>query len=219
MQLSEIFPEESLRRKLGDDLTVIRRSRRELAEISALKPNCMVEIGGGAWDRYVQAHPRCDAQALASYFDQGNPKLYLAMERHIGRKVLHDIHYTVVEVEGEQLEEKKAAELLLAVTYPGVLRISDVTYANPYKPILEREQRFRFQHYEGLGLFPETLERCEAYCLANGLHEITLAAAYIDLVPFFQRFGFAVEDTPAGRIYLEMEEGIPMSKTVHAIAV
>lgn len=214
MKLSEIFPEESLREKFKQEIRIVHRDRSKLAEIVKIKPSCMAEIGGGAWDRYVQSNPNCDPQALAEYFQRNDPKIYLAMERHTGLKVLKEISFTVAEVVDESLKDCGAAELLLAVSYPGVLRISDVTFCNPYQEIPQDQRKYRFQYYKGLGLFPELMKNCEQYCLEHGIKEITLAAAYIDLVPFFEQHGFAVEDTPAGRAFLEFKEGIPMVKAL-----
>ncbi len=140
------------------------------------------------------------------------------MERHTGIRVLSDIAYTIAEVEDIQLEKKCAAEVLLAVIYPNVLRISDVTFCNPYQEIFEKERRYRFQYYKGLGLFPELLVNCESYCQEHAIHEITLCAAYIDLVPFFEKHGFRVDDTPAGKIAVEVKEGIPMTKVLQNAA-
>ena len=134
------------------------------------------------------------------------------MERHTGLRVLLDICYATADVQDDALEDRQCGELLLAVTWPNVLRISDVTFANPYKPISETERKYKFQNFKGLGLFSELLENCKKYCNEVGINEITLAAAYIDLVPFFENHGFSVEDTPAGRAFLEYKEGIPMHK-------
>jgi|GEM_PF-814533 len=214
MNLPDIFPEESIRKKFAKEVLVITRNREKLSEIASLKSSCMSEIGGGAWDRYVQQNPSCNPQALASYFREGSPKIYLAMERHTGLKVLKEICYITADVQDDELEERQCSELLLAVTWPNVLRISDVTFANPYEPIPDSERKYRFQYFKGLGLFPELLENCKKYCAKNSIQEITLAAAYIDIVPFFESHGFSVEDTPAGRAFLEYKEGIPMHKVL-----
>ncbi|WP_108126732.1 hypothetical protein [Saccharospirillum mangrovi] len=214
MNLSDIFPKESISKKFNSEISIQERGRKNLNEIANLKTGCMVEIGGGAWDRYVQQNPSCDPRALGSFFDDGSPKLYLAMERLTGLKVLKDILYTTAHVIDESLEDTLCAELLLAVTWPNVLRISDVTFINPYGPIPETERQYHYQDYKGLGLFPELLENCEKFCSENDIPEITLSAAYIDLVPFFESYGFMVEDTPAGRAYLELEAGIPMHKVL-----
>lgn len=212
MKLSDIFPQESIKRKFDKEISITTRTRKNLAEIAALKSNCMAEIGGGAWDRYVHQNPNCDSQALAQFFRDASPKICLAMERHTGLQVLKDICYTTAEVKDQNLEGKQCGELLLAVTWPNVLRISDVTFADPYKPISEIDKKYRFQNFKGLGLFQELLDNCEKYCKQEGIPEITLSAAYIDLVPFFERYGFSVENTPAGKAYLEYKEGIPMHK-------
>ena len=136
------------------------------------------------------------------------------MERLTGLKVLNDICYITAEVQDEDLDEKQCAELLLAVTWPNVLRISDVTFANPYKPISDIERKYRFQNFKGLGLFSELLDNCLHYCVQKGIPEITLSAAYIDLIPLFEAHGFSIEDTPAGRAFLEYKEGIPMHKVL-----
>lgn len=214
MNLTDIFPGSSIRSKFASDLSIIQRGRKKLSEIANIKSACMAEMGGGAWDRYVQENPDCDPQALADYFNENSPKIYLAMERQTGLKVLNDISYTTAHVLDDDLEENLCSEVLLAVTWPNVLRISDVTFANPYAPIPASKRKFRFQHYKGLGLFPEFLSNCEKYCLEKGISEITLAAAYIDLVSFFEGYGFTVEDTPAGRAFLEYKEGIPMHKVI-----
>jgi hypothetical protein len=215
MLLSEIFPESSIKSKFKNDVRITKRDRSKLGEISKLKKGCMVEIGGGAWDQYVRANPNCNPQTLSEYFQRQDPKLYLAMERHTGLKVLHDIFYTVAEVEDPLLEEKLAAELLVAVTYPNVLRISDVTFCDPYNKIPDTELKYKFQHYKGLNLFAELMGNCEKFCNANNLKEISLAAAYVDLVPFFKKYGFEIDDTPAGRMAIQVGEGIPMSKPVN----
>ena len=214
MKLFDIFPAASLQSKFTAPVKVTHRDRTKLAEIARLKPDCMVEMGAGAWDRYVQAHPKCDPQALASYFQRSDPKLYLGMERYTGETVLRDISYTVAEVEDRGLEDACAAQLLLAVTYPHVLRISDVTFCNVYQKIAEKDRRYQHQLYQGLGLFPEMLENCKLYCREHAIGEITLCAADIDLVPFFRMHGFMVDDTQAGRIALEAGLGIPMTKAI-----
>ncbi len=214
MKLTEIFPEESFRAKFDADVRIETRDKSKLKEISLLKSSCMAEIGGEAWDRYIQLNPEADSQALAEFFQRNDAKIYLAMERHTGIDVLRDLSYTIARVADDKLPEESKSELLLAVTYPNVLRISDVTFANPYNPIAPSERKYRFQHYEGLGFFQELIHRCEEYCRQYGINEITLAAAYIDLVPFFESYGFQIEDTPAGRAYLKMREGIPMVKIV-----
>lgn len=214
MNLSDIFPQESIKNKFDKEVFIKIKSRKNLPEIASLKSSCMAEIGGGAWDRYVHQNPNCDPQALAQLFREGSPKIYLAMERHTGLRVLKDICYTTAEVQDEELGETQCGELLLAVTWPNVLRISDVTFANPYKPISEADRKYRFQNFKGLGLFQELLANCEKYCSKEGIPEITLAAAYIDLVPFFEAHGFSVEDTPAGKAFLEYKEGIPMHKVL-----
>ncbi len=214
MKLSKIFPGKSLREKYKQEIKIVHRDRLKLGEIVKIKPACIAEIGGGAWDKYVQYNPKCDPQALAKYFQRNDPKIYLAMERHTGLKVLKEISYSVAEVVDEALEDCCAAELLLAVSYPGVLRISDVKFCNLYQEIPEAQRKYRFQYYKGLRLFPELMKNCEEYCIEHGIKEITLSAAYIDLVPFFEEHGFAVEDTPAGRASLEFKVGIPMVKVL-----
>jgi hypothetical protein len=214
MQLSEVFPAEALRAKFAQPVMIKHMGRSQLAEISAQKPKSMIEMGGGAWDRYVQANPGCNPLALASYFQREDPKLYLGMERHIQAKVLHDISFTVARVDDETLTNKCAGELLLAVTYPGVLRISDITFADVYKPIPERTRRYQFQDFKGLGLLPALIENCVEYCQDNNIARITLAAADVDLMTLFKRYGFEVEDTPAGRMALQTQIGIPMARAV-----
>lgn len=214
MSLTDIFPQKLIENKFDKKVLIKVRSRKDLPEIAALKPLHMVEIGGGAWDRYVHQNPNCDAQALAKFFRENSPKIYLAMERHTGLQVLKDICYTTAEVQDEALNKNQCGELLLAVTWPNVLRISDVTFANPYKPISEADKKYRYQNFKGLGLFTELLDNCEKYCNKASISEITLTAADIDLVPFFEIHGFSVEDTPAGKASLEYKIGIPMHKVL-----
>lgn len=218
MTLFNIFPESSFRKTIGRPISIIRRDRTRLGEIAQTKPGCMVEMGGAAWDRYVRANPKCNSQALAEFFKRNDPKIYLAMERHTGIRVLSDIAYMVAEIEDDQLEEKCAADVLLAVIYPNVLRISDVTFRNPYQEIPEEKRIYRFQYFNGLGLFTEFLVNCESYCREHAIHEITLCAAYIDLVPFFEKHGFRVDDTPAGKIAVGAKMGIPMTKALRNAA-
>lgn len=214
MKLFDIFPTASLKSKFACPISVTHRDRTKLAEIARLKPDCMVEMGAGAWDRYVQAHPKSDPQALAAYFQRSDPKLYLGMERHTGETVLRDISFTVAEVEDDGLKDACAAQLLLAVTYPQVLRISDVTFCDVYQKIAEKDRHYKHQLYQGLDLFPEMLKNCILYCHEHVIREITLCAADIDLVPFFKMHGFMVDDTQAGRIALEAGLGIPMTKPI-----
>jgi hypothetical protein len=214
VNLSDIFPRESIENIFDVGVLIKTRTRKDLPEISLLKSSCMVEIGGGVWDRYVHKNPHCDPQALAPFFRDRSPKIYLAMERHTGLRVLKDICYTTADIKDDKLNETQCGELLLAVTWPNLLRISDVTFANPYKSIPDADKRYKFQNFKGLGLFPELLKNCENYCNTEGVSEITLSAAYIDLVPFFEAYGFSVEDTPAGKASLEYMQGIPMHKVM-----
>ena len=212
MNLLDILPEASIRQKFTNDIDIKVRDRKKIAEIANLKSSCMVEIGSGAWDRYVRKYPNVDKLALAQYFTEQSPKLYLGMERYTGLKVLKDILYVTVDIVDEKIENPQCAELLLALIWPNVLRISDVTFVDPYEPIPKSERRYHFQYYKGLGLFQELLRNCENYCRKKGILEITLSAAHEDLVPFFESHGFHVEDTPLGLASLESGVGIPMHK-------
>lgn len=212
MNLSDIFPEASIRDKFSAEVSITSRDRTKLKEIVHLKRGCMVEIGGSIWDRYVQQNPDCNPQALASFFAARSPKIYLAVERHTGLKVLKDILYISADIVDDALKHTQCAQLLLAITWPNVLRISEVSFTNPYAPIPASEKKYLFQDFKGLGLFPELLKNCEQYCLENNVPEMTLAAAYIDLVPFFESHGFSVEDTLVGRNTLKQKRGIPMRK-------
>jgi hypothetical protein len=212
MQLAEIFPHASIEEFFTSPVKITQRNRSKIAEIAKLKSGCMLEIAGGAWDRFVTENPKCDRQALSDHFQKGNTKTYLAMERLTGLKVLHDISYTTAEIEDPTAQEGLVSELLLAVVYPGALRISDVTFRNTHAPILEMQPEAQFRKYKGLGLLPELLARCEEFCRINGLSEILLTAAYSGLLPLFKKHGFIVENTYAAKIALQYGIGIPMTK-------
>ena len=163
MNLSSVFPAEPLRAKFSQTVLIEQWDKSELAKIATLKNESIFEIGAQAWDRYVAAHQDCDPQALSKYFKEQDSRLYLRMERQIRSKVLIDISYTLATVEDDAHLSRCAGELLLAIAHPGVLCISDVTFANVYMPIPDKERRHPFQFFKGLGLLPILIDNCSVF--------------------------------------------------------
>jgi hypothetical protein len=218
MHLSSVFPAEPLRAKFSQSVLIEHWDKSQLAKIATLKKVSIFEIGAGAWDRYVASNQDCDPQALSKYFQEQDSKLYLAMERQIRSKVLIDISYTFATIEDDAPLSRCVSELLLAIVHPGVLCISDVTFANVYAPMPDNERRYPFQSFKGLGLLPILIDNCSAFCRAHGISQITLTAADAGLMNLFQSYGFKVADTPAGRLGLRTHTGIPMTRKVERLA-
>jgi GNAT superfamily N-acetyltransferase len=215
MKLNEIYPKEQVVEKVTTKNVIFHEiGLSNIDEIVKKKESCMFELGGGIWDKYVQVTPDVDPMVLAHHFQTSNPYLYKEASIVIGTDTIKDIAYTFTEVNDPKTKYSKFSELLIAVLYPNILHISDIEFSNPSEPIAEKDRKYTFQAFKGLGLFGQLISNCIDYCKQEKIDRICLTAADIDLVPLFEKHGFTVDDTPTGRHGMEHGGSIPMTKLV-----
>lgn len=213
MRLNEIFPEGLIKAKVNlNDVIFHQIGMENIEEIVKLKKNCMFELGGTIWDKYIQVTPNEDPMILAAHFQNLNPYLFEEASKIIGEKTIQDISYTYAEVNDPAVEHRIFSQLLIAVLFRGILHISDVDFSHPLHEIPDQDRKYTFQSHKGLGLFGDLMSNCIAFCEKEGLNKICLTAASINLVQFFEKYGFLVDDTPTGRFGMAHGGSIPMSK-------
>ena len=213
MKLNEIFPKELVKNKVGiDDIIFHQYDSENIDEIIELKYSCMFELGATIWDKHIQATPNENKILLGPHFQTCNPYLFREASKIIGDDTIKDISYTYAETKDNSVAHTKFSQLLIAVLCQNILHISDIEFANPLHLIPEQDRKFTFQSHKGLGLFGELISNCITYCKQESLSKICLTAANIDLVPFFEKHGFSVDDSPTARIGMEYGGSIPMSK-------
>jgi predicted GNAT family N-acyltransferase len=216
MKLNDIYPKELVAERVGISNVIFHEIGLEkIDEIVKKKGSCMFELGGGIWDKYVQATPSIDPMFLAQHFQDGNPYLYKEASKVIGAEAIKDIVYTYTEVNDPNASYSNFSELLIAVLHPNILHISDVEFSNPNEPIPEKDRKYTFQIFKGLGLFGQLITNCIEFCKQGNIDRICLTAADIDLVPLFQHYGFTVDDTETGRHGTAHGGSIPMTKLVY----
>lgn len=213
MKLKDIYPQDLVENKVNlDDVTFHQFGMEKIDEIVRIKKSCMFELGGTIWDKYIQTTPDVNPMSLATHFQNSNPYLFEEASKIIGEKTIQDISYTYAEVNDSAVEHKIFSQLLVAVLHKGILHISDVEFSHPLYEIPEKDRKFTFQTHKGLGLFDDLIFNGVAFCEQEGLNKICLTAANIDLVQFFEKYDFSVDDTPTGRFGMEHGGSIPMSK-------
>lgn len=214
LMLKDIVPLPQLRERFGDDLTVEMFDREKLSKIIKDKPLGMHALGGNIWNRIVTREWNdVDPMQLRAYFQRQDPKLHSAISRVIGENAIRDI-LMVRAWKGVPRKANLVMELMVADVYRNELHLGDVTFCDPERPIAPADRTYKLQSHKGLGLLGVLIDNMDAYARARGYEYLTLTAAYADLVPLFQRHGFAVEDTMAGRIGLEAGKSIPMERAV-----
>ena len=215
MKLNEIFPKELVKAKVGiDDIIFHQFDEKNIDDIVKMKDSCMFELGGTIWDKHIQVTPNENPMILGPHFQTGNPYLFKEASKIIGEDTIKDISYTYAETKNPSIGHSKFSQLLIAVLHQNILHISDIEFSHPLHEIPEQDRKFTFQSHKGLGLFGDLISNCITFCKQESLNKICLTAANIDLVPFFEKHGFSVDDSPTGRLGMEHGGSIPMSKAL-----
>jgi predicted GNAT family N-acyltransferase len=215
VKLNDIFPKESIVSRVGlDDVIFHELGMGNIDAIAKMKNHCMFELGGTIWDKHIQVTPDENPMVLGPHFQAANPYLFKEASKIIGEDTIKDISYTYTEIKNSDVKHSKFSELLIAVLHQDILHISDIEFSHPMQEIPEKNRKYTFQSHKGLGLFKELISNCVAFCQQENLHRICLTAADIDLVPFFEKHGFLVDDTPTGHGGMERGGSIPMTKAL-----
>lgn len=212
MNLGDVYPVDSLKRKFEKEVNIEYYGMDDIEEIVKLEPGCLFEIGANAWMHYVVSGAKVNPQKLSKYFDEQDPLIFRRVEKVMKRKTLQDIVLIHAHVDDNSLERDICGQLLLALTYPNNLHISDVEFSNPYEPVATADQSYVYHNYRSLGLFSELLSNIMRLCQENKISKVTLSAASRDQVPYFEKHGFSVEDTDFAIHALEANSGIPMER-------
>jgi hypothetical protein len=211
--LNAVLPKSQLVERFGKELILEEYGRDDLVSITRQKPESMHGIGASVWNRIVNRrwYP-VDPRVFSKQFDEHDPRLPQAISRLLGTKVIRDIYY-VKGWKGTKTDSALVVELLVALVYRNDLYLADVTFVNPDQPISEG-QGFAFQTHKGLGLLPTLLANMQKKAEELGCEQLTLQAATRDQMNLFSKHGFAVEDSPLGRVGLESGVAIPMERDV-----
>ena len=215
MKLSELITASSLP-NFGHKLEATHVGSDNFVHATKLAKKSMATLGLAVWDRYTQRNPEVNLQEIALHGDLQSPELYKVVEGLIGEKAILDLHYSRFNVADPELDYNKLAELFVAILYPNVLHIGDVEFSDPYQPIEVSNRKYQYQHYKGLGLFPELMSNCIGYATEHDIAEICLVAASADLIPLFQKHGFTVDDSLVAQAGIQSGMSIPMTRKTDA---
>ncbi|HHQ6559108.1 TPA: hypothetical protein ACSTJ0_003730 [Serratia fonticola] len=208
MELYNIFPKNEVFDYFNGNVIVNTYGIEDINEIIKLKPDSVFQTGGRSWDRYVHMNDYKNPKLLKQHFINRNPLLYKEVERVVGERCLNDISYVNAVVSDPELPDPMSAELLIASIYPNELHIADIQLLDPYQPI--NPQKYDFQPYKGLGILNIVIDNCIKYCLENKIGLLTLVAANKELISVFERHGFNVENSPSGKLGMQLNMSIPM---------
>lgn len=212
--VDDLLPKEAIIGRFSRPVVFDDFGAEQLNEIFLRKPASMFELGLTVWTHHLEIDREMDPYALAQFVDRDDPRLIHHIADLIGQPVLHDIQYSVGHVQDSQLSDTVAAEILAAFVYPNYLHISDIQFSNPYEPISEGRRRYQFKRFTGLNLFGELLDKTLAVGRDIGATHLSLTAAGADLLPFFQRFGFEVENNAAGSAGVANGTSTPMRRAL-----
>jgi hypothetical protein len=205
--LENILPRERILERFPDaNEQIIGRNLRQL---EAEQPDKMHAMALHQWDRITRWGPvHVDMFSIAPYADGERNGTVKFVSNKIGKPLIQDVvyqHFTVM----RQAEEFTVAEFMLAQLYPNELHLADIEFSNPDRPLAEPLPQ---QGFEGLGLLKHTMPRIVDTGIELGCRAITLTAANARIRSIFERYGFTVSDTHAGRAAIAegFEIGVPL---------
>lgn len=207
MHLRDILPLELIKQTLGSQYNYKIRYFRDLESIlqnSGLK-GIFFENCASSWHNHcVKNQVPKEQYQIGESFNADNKILYKQIEQRVGALIFDDLIATKVFIDDNPTP---VAELFLSTTLKGPLKIHDVCFQNIFKP----KEKYTLQKYEGLNAFSQLIINAKLYCTQHGINQISLTAANIDLIPFFESHGFIVEDSEVARIGISvLKAGIPM---------
>lgn len=203
--LEDMIPLKEVKEKLGSDHFYEIHVETNLNKIIKNSPNTLFLLASNAWHNYCEKNnlPN-DQRVLGEVFSVENHYLFNDIERRIGQRIFDEILLSEVTISGSS---DPIITLELSAKYNEELLIMDVSFQNIFKP----KSRFEFQQFEGLNMFGALLEKLKTYCEEYKIPRITLQAVNVELVDFFEKFDFVIEDSElAKRAYKEWGYSIPM---------
>jgi hypothetical protein len=205
MELRDIIPAKEIQAKFAEPLTITEYGLVNLDRIIATAPGDVHSTALNVWNRIVQNKLKpVNPKALAKWVMEEDPHLFKKIKQLIGKRVLVDAAYFSAEFHGDRV-----AKVILFRVFPNNLHLSSVFFRDPAAP-LPAAERMKYRTHKGLGLLPTLIAKMRIYAVENGIEYLTLTAAAGDLVPLFEKHGFAVEDNDMGRFCLKTGVCIPM---------
>lgn len=207
MQLKDILPLELIQQTLGGQFDYKIRYIRDLESIfqnSDLKGAFFENCASGWHNHCVKNQLPEEKSRIGESFNADNKLLYKQIERKVGGLIFDDLIAIKVFIAENPTP---VAELFLSMTCKRTLKIHDVCFQNIFKP----KEKYALQKYEGLNAFPHLIANAKLYCSQHDINQISLTAANLDLIPFFENHGFIVEDSEVARKGISLfKAGVPM---------
>ncbi|MBA6339725.1 hypothetical protein H4J59_01680 [Colwellia sp. MB02u-10] len=213
MKLHDILLKDEISEKFKSPVTFQQFGGSDIDKIAKKDPHILFEIGAQAWMLYVESGAKVNPQKLSSDFDSSNPMLYKKVETIIKRKVIQDISFSYAEIEDDSTDSSGCIQLSLCRMWPNDLYIADVVFYNPYEPVAEDQRKYALHYFKSLNLFSKHLEIIKDYCKENKIPRITLTTSSNEQIPYFENFGFKIEDNNFAKSALEMGLSVPMYLT------
>jgi len=213
--LNTILPIDEIKNQFDTDLIISEHNFSKINDIAKLSPATCRDIGLSAWDKLIQLGIyKGDPMAIAKYVNNGEPRIHMKVANIIGKRIIKDIYYSAGHLEDNTLDDNQVFEFMVAHVYPNSLHLADILLQNPLQPIPEPEQNHFDQKYKGFGLLRTVMKNLEDKGKELGCDILTLTAARRDQVPLFEKYGFSVRDSDAGKLSLEYGAGLPMDKNI-----
>ena len=211
--LSCVLPKDEISKKFQEKILFQEFFREDIDKIIKITPSTCHQLGLTIWNEIVQKkiHP-VNPQEIAKYVQKGDPKLHKKIANIIRRPVVHELYYGVGKLQEGAYQDPVVCELFIAHIYPNTFYLADILLQNPKKPIDQAEMKFQHQTHEGLGLLPMIMEKIESVSVEHRFEQISLTAATIEHVPLFEKYGFKIQDSEAGRLSQKYGVGIPMER-------
>lgn len=198
--LEGVFPLEELRERFPDAKEFTLHGANHVPLLEQTQLDKLLVIGMQQWDRLVEWGPdKIDPGALLKYTNKGGVNVVKFISDTIRRPLIEDLVYHRFTVERDH-QEIIVAEYFLVVTYPNDLHFVYLNLANPDEPLPQEKRKWKFHHYEGLGLMRPIMNNVIETGRQEGYRALTMAPSTPALRDYFiKEFGFEYSDTNTGR--------------------
>jgi hypothetical protein len=215
VDLTALIPVSSIEVRLGKPLRQDAQSPGNSRELAKVDSDDLMGIALYSWHRVVESGKYdVEPTSIGPLIDKDDPvALADFIEQTIGRPLF--VEAGVMDAFAEhRKKEFKTATSCAAVLFTGELHLYDIAMADPRHVIPTARRQSPSQEYRGFGLLSEVIENVYLAASERGCELVSLTAAWLPLVPIFERHGLEVEDSNLARGAMKFGSGIPMLRRV-----
>jgi hypothetical protein len=215
VELTALIPLSSIEVRLGKPLRQDAQSPGSSRELAKVDPDDLMGIALFSWHRVVGSGKYdVEPTSIGPLIDEDDPVALADFVEHtIGRPLFVEAGLMDAFAAHRKMEFKTATSCA-AVLFTGELHLYDIAMADPRHVIPKAQRQSPSQEYRGFGLLSEVIENVNFAASERGCEMVSLTAAWLPLVPIFERHGFEVEDSILAKRAMKFGSGIPMLRRV-----